>query len=377
MVESLLYLFISSYTFFTFALYYLWNRIETFPLPVTLPDGELKVSVIIPVRNEQENIAHLLSDLEKQTLPYYLFEVWVVDDASTDNTANIVRELSSRSSMRIRLVLQSESNSASPKKEAIQRAISLANCDIIVTTDGDCRVTPDWLLAHLSAFVNPEIQLCSGPVTFLAEKKPTDYLQTVEFSSLVGSGACCIAIKRPTMSNGANLSYRKSAFLSVDGFKGTDQIASGDDEFLMHKIHANYPNSVCFLKTPHAIVRTASHDTWSGFYQQRKRWASKWTHYRSAYPKILAGYIFLINFSLIVAVFFMLTGNLSGYTLTALILLKILPEWLFISTLLRFLEKGHCIPAIPLVQLIYPFYVVTFGLSGQSKSYQWKGRVLK
>lgn len=49
-----------------------------------------KVSVIMVVRNEKENILALLQDLDKQTYPARLTEVWVVDDHSTDTTAAII-----------------------------------------------------------------------------------------------------------------------------------------------------------------------------------------------------------------------------------------------------------------------------------------------
>lgn len=378
-LESILWLMVSSYTVFTLLLYFLWNRLDK---PSGAPGSDLPVdqpaiSVIIPVRNEADHLLNLLEDFEKQTLEPSFFEILVVNDASTDQTAEIVEEFRARTTLSVQLISLDETTDRAPKKTAITRAIALSRGHIVVTTDGDCRIAPQWLESHWHAFVSGEVQMVSGPVTFTKETHFSDYLQTVEFSSLIGSGACSIAVGKPTMCNGANLAYRKSAFQEVGGFEGVNQIASGDDEFLMHKIAKTFPGSIRFLKTSGAIVRTIPHRNWSDFYQQRKRWAGKWNYYQTRAPKILAAYIFAINFSLLLCLLLTLAGQISGYTLLALGLLKILPEWLFISTVLRFLEKSHCIPAIPVVQLLYPLYVTVFGLSARTPTYAWKGRKLE
>ncbi len=59
------------------------------------------------------------------------------------------------------------------------------------------------------------------------------------------------------MCNGANLAYTKKVFEEVDGFKGIDNIASGDDMLLMHKIYKQHPEKVFFLKSKEVIVQTA------------------------------------------------------------------------------------------------------------------------
>jgi cellulose synthase/poly-beta-1,6-N-acetylglucosamine synthase-like glycosyltransferase len=44
------------------------------------------LSVLVPARNEENNLPHLVSALKTQSLPAHLFEVLVIDDYSTDNT---------------------------------------------------------------------------------------------------------------------------------------------------------------------------------------------------------------------------------------------------------------------------------------------------
>ncbi|MFO0004606.1 MAG: glycosyl transferase family 2, partial [bacterium] len=91
------------------------------------------------------------------------------------------------------------------------------------------------------------------------------------------------------MANGANLAYPKTVFTEVNGYAGADQIASGDDFFLLHKISDSYPDRIAYLKSKQAIVRTAAQENWSNFLQQRIRWASKSAYYKKgALKRVLA-----------------------------------------------------------------------------------------
>jgi cellulose synthase/poly-beta-1,6-N-acetylglucosamine synthase-like glycosyltransferase len=363
-----------SYALFTFALTFLWKRIpERYDVQPSALDF---ITVIIPVRNEQEDIGLLLSDLSQQTFPAHQFEVLVMNDGSTDETAAIVQRCIEQYAIAIHLIDLPDSPTASPKKRAIETAIAKAKGNLIVTTDGDCRVGTGWLQAYAGCHAATHARFISGPVTFGTAHTLTDHLQTVEFSSLIGSGAAAIEAGFPSLCNGANLAYEKEAFFQVNGYDGVRHIASGDDEFLMHKIAAHFSGSIYFLKDPQATVMTRPHTSWQLFFRQRKRWASKWKHYQSKTPLLLAIYIFLCNFSLICSAVLFLAGILGGHSFLILVLIKWIPEWLFLGSVLRFLKKGKSVWYIPLTQIIYPFYVCFFGLAAQKPEYEWKGRKL-
>jgi len=87
----LLYITIGLFIFYSILILFYragWRQLK--PFSQIDQKSSIKVSVIIPARNEEENIGNLLSSLEKQTYPAHLFEVIVVDDHSTDNTAAMV-----------------------------------------------------------------------------------------------------------------------------------------------------------------------------------------------------------------------------------------------------------------------------------------------
>ncbi|REA55978.1 glycosyl transferase family 2 [Dyadobacter luteus] len=373
LLTIVLWLLLASYCLFTFILKYFWDKLPTYPNADNYTDF---ISVIIPVRNEEANIENLLNDISAQNFPVRQFEVLVVDDSSTDKTAEIIRHCALTLPVSIQLIQLSDERTASPKKRAIETAIPLSMGNLIVTTDGDCRVGTGWLAGLASCHQATGAKLMSGPVTFTTSESITDQLQIVEFSSLIGSGASSIASGNPSMCNGANLCYEKDVFNQVNGYEGVRHIASGDDEFLMHKVAQHYPGGVHFVKNPEATVQTQAHQNWTLFFRQRKRWASKWKHYQSKTPLLLALYVFSCNAALLISMAMLLCSQLSLSSFVVLAALKLVPEWIFLGSVLTFLKKKNAIPFIPLTQLFYPFYVCFFGLVAQSRQYEWKGRKL-
>jgi len=371
---AFLTLILGLYAVFTLGMAIGWWRM---PVPsLGLPARPVRITVIIPVRNEEQTLPRLLGDLARQTYPLAHFEVIVADDSSTDQTLAVTQGMVRQMPYPLTALPLSPVRTASPKKRAISESIRIATGELIVTTDGDCRVGPEWLQSLGAFYDQTGAQLISAPVTFIPETSAFAFLQTVEASSLIGSGAVTMSFGLPTMCNGANLAYTRAAFQAVDGFAGVDHVASGDDELLMHKIARQFPGQVRFLKHPAAIVRTTPQPSWEAFYQQRKRWASKWRAYQSRLPTLLAVFVFLANAAVPLIVLAFLQGSLTTTALWVLLLLKAVPEWLFLGSVLVFLRKREALRWLLPTQLLYPLYVVFFGLAAQRKGFRWKGRDL-
>ncbi len=370
------------YAIFTLLLWYGWLKTPAFltdglptnnPTAVPLP----RLSVVIPVRNEVANLPALLADLAQQT--YTDMEVIVVDDASDDDTAWLARQFFETHALAGHVLSIPNVPTASPKKRALTAGIGLATGSLIVTTDGDCRVGPRWLETLAQCYQQTHARMICGPVTFLPETNLFDCLQTVEGASLIGSGAATLRLGLPTMCNGANLCYEKRVFIDIGGFSGSDHLASGDDEFLMHAIFKKYstdPEPVQFLKSRDAVVQTGPHRSWLAFYGQRKRWASKWRHYASVGPSVVAVFVFLSNLAVLLAPVGAALGWWSWAMCGLALALKWLPELGFLSVVLADLGKRPVAWFIPLTQIFYSLYVVFFGLVAQRRGFVWKGRNL-
>jgi len=335
--------------------------------PSIVSSKDTKLTIIIPVRNEADNILKLLQDLDNQNYPCENFEVIVANDGSTDDTEQLVLAFQDLAKYDLKLLNIFNENETSPKKRAIKKSIVISSGQLIITTDGDCRVSSHWLTSIQQFFKSSDAKLISSPVTFTNQPTFLNNFQIIEFASLIGSGACAMYLKKPNMCNGANIAYTREVFEEVGGFSGNEHLASGDDEFLMHKIAKLYPDKVFFNSDKNAIVFTKSQPDLLHFYQQRKRWASKWKHYNDWKVSALAIFIFTINLGVIISYF---TLNFTD------LLLKFSAEFVFLSLIISFLGHRDKIKYIPFVQLFYPFYVVFFGLIAQGKGYHWKGRKL-
>ena len=219
-------------------------------------ESSLKISVIIPARNEEENIGKLLSSLEKQTYSPHLFEVIVVDDHSTDNTATVVSGYSF-----VKLIRLEFDNINSYKKKAIETGIAAASGDLIVTTDADCIVPNNWLKTIASFKEKTSVVFIAAPVVLESASNLLQAFQDLDFLVLQGITAASVQKRFHNMCNGANLAYERKAFIEVNGFTGIDHIASGDDMLLMQKIAQRFPTKVSYLLSKDTIVTTQAAKT--------------------------------------------------------------------------------------------------------------------
>ncbi|MDX5480376.1 MAG: glycosyltransferase [Hymenobacteraceae bacterium] len=336
-----------------------------------------KVSVIIPVRNEAANIVALLQDLERQNYPKELMEVIVVDDHSEDNTIEVILEYALGSTMSISWLSLKDHPGAKLKKGAVQKGVEAAAGELLVLTDGDCRVGVNWLRQYACRFEQERPYFISGPVCFHHTASAFEKMQLVEFASLIGVGGASIGLKRPNMCNGANLAYTKEAFRAVGGFAGNEGVASGDDEFLLHKVHAHFPGKVSFLKSDEAIVYTEARKTLVSFLYQRVRWASKWRAYQQVNVQLVALVVFAVNLLLFVAIPLVLWGRMPLWAFVSAYVAKCGVDFLFLDRILSFMGTRKYLWYMLPLQLVYiPYVVITavFGLFGR---YSWKGRPIR
>lgn len=364
MIEWLFTFLIISYCLF---IVYLWLGWERIPI-IANENKNSSVCVVIPIRNEAVNIIKLLDDLKNQIYDNQLY-VLIVDDHSEDNSERLINEsISDFPNFKLILLIETEG-----KKAALTKGIENTKAEIILTIDGDCRAPTTWVNTMVNAF-STTTQFVSGPVKFNNEYGFFKKMQQLEFTSLIGSGASLIGWDKPIMANGANMGFRRKAFLKARGFKGNEKTASGDDVFLLHKIANAYPESIGFVKQEEAIVETKSQPTLKAFVQQRIRWASKWKAYTNLFTKTIALLIFIVSLSLLAFPFLVVFHKSSLFLWVNLIVIKSFFDFFFIRKIMHFLGGKINLKAFIILQLIYPFYVVLTALFSLQKTYQWKDR---
>jgi biofilm PGA synthesis N-glycosyltransferase PgaC len=202
-------------------------------------------------------------------------------------------------------------------------------------------------------------------------------LQSLEFATLIGSGMAMASWNHPVMCNGANLAFRKSVFEEVKGYKDNLHIPSGDDEFLMRKILTLYPMGVKPVFHSQSVVSTVPNSTIREFFQQRIRWAGKWTYNNSLLSRALAVFVFCFQLTTVLLPLFVAIGWIDAKTCAILVLSKASFEFLFLERLARFLSLPWNWVSFAILQVIYPVYVVFIGVLSNFISFEWKGRKLK
>ncbi|OOQ57905.1 glycosyl transferase [Mucilaginibacter pedocola] len=333
-----------------------------------------RVTILIAARNEEELIHKTIEDILAQDYPRHLVEVIIVDDHSTDRTAEIISSYASQGITLMQLKEDKPLNSY--KKKAIAEAIARSKGDLMVATDADCRMGKSWLSTIVSYYETHQPVMISSPVTYFEERSLFELLQTLEFSYLIGIGAAFIGNGRASTCNGANLAYRKDVFYEVGGFKGIDDLASGDDELLLQKVAVKYPNRIGFLKNSEAVVYTHAKHTLQEFLQQRRRWASKSTRYKDKWIVALAVAIWLFNVSLLV------NAGLSFYNIfffklfLVQFLLKYIFEVAFLLPITSFFKRVNLVGLLIILIPIHIVYFVYVGLIGNTRKYSWKGRTV-
>ncbi len=333
------------------------------------------VSVIVVARNEEDCIAQTITCLLAQRYPQQYLEIMVVDDDSTDKTAQIVSSFNSRG-VRL-LTLRHPTVLNSYKKKALSEGIKMAKGDLIVTTDADCWMGENWLKTIVGVYESGNYQLISSPVAYAKEETWFERLQTLDFAALIAMGGGAMAHKQYITCNGANLAYRKSAFVALNGFDGIDELASGDDELFLHKVARAYPDGVLFLKNRDAIVYTFAKRTLQSFIAQRRRWASKSTQYQQKKQVVLIFTVWLFNVSIWINLLVSFFIPQLFWVFILQISAKILIELYAYGSVLRFFNRCSLWVAIPVFSVLHSAYVALIILMGNAGKYEWKGRLVR
>jgi glycosyltransferase involved in cell wall biosynthesis len=364
MITIVLYIIIFIYCFAIIVLIYGFTKVNTIEYTGLTP--KTKFSIIVPFRNEAENLPILLASLSKLNYPIELFEVILVDDESEESfkIPNLKFKVSIIKNIRV---------SNSPKKDAIVTAMQMVNTDWIITTDADCVVNTNWLLTLDNYIQLHDVAMIAGAVTYDCGNSFLHHFQQLDLASLQGATIGSFGINKGFMCNGANFAYTKSFFLELNGFEGNDKIASGDDVFLLQKAIAKSPEKVRYLKSPNNIVLTKPLNDWKSLFYQRVRWASKTSSYQSTFGKRLGLLVFAGNLVWLLGVGYWLLGLTAFQNFFLVCVLKFSVDTILIYKTNHFLNNSKMRYLI-LSSLLYPFFSVSVALYSLFGKYEWKGR---
>jgi cellulose synthase/poly-beta-1,6-N-acetylglucosamine synthase-like glycosyltransferase len=373
MTAALLIMFILLFLFYLSFLLRIYSGLGKLKMAESsLPDEF--ISVIIPFRNEEDNILNSIKSIMNQDYPEDKFEVIYVNDSSEDDSLAILMQNIRRENIRV-LNLNESGTLSSNKKTAVLYGIEHSRGDIIVTTDADCVHNPSWLTLLLKNFT-PDTAMVSGGVRFHPLNNFFDKLQALEFASLVISGAGLTGAGSPIICNGANLAYRKKVFYDLNGFKDNQHLASGDDEFLMQKISRQTDLKISFCIEKNAVVSTNPNSSFSSFFNQRSRWGSKGLFYNHKVMLQLL-LIFLFYTSLPFQIILGFSFPVFHITAFSIISLKMLAEYLVLKRGLNLILDKSLIKYFFITELLHLPYIIIMPLAGTFSGFKWKNRKIK
>jgi poly-beta-1,6-N-acetyl-D-glucosamine synthase len=355
-----------------------WEKVKSFNLKGI--SAESSFSMIIPFRNETENLSSLFQSLLELNYPKSKFEILLVNDSSEDNSEELVKAfIVDNPQLNIQL-LQNLRTSNSPKKDAIKTGIKFAKFDHIITTDADCRVPVNWLKYFDEVVQTSNPDLIAGPVGFSRlQRIKTPYFQQFEemdFMSLQASTVGSFGINKAFMANAANLCYKKKVFTQASGFAENQEIASGDDVFLLQNLR-KAGREVFFIKNKEASVYTGYQKSIPALINQRNRWAAKTSAYPSLFAKLTGIVVFLMNFSLIVFTGMALFKLFPYKILMFAFLMKFNVDFILIYKSVKFMKRESLMRQYLWSSLIYPFFTSYIALTALYQGYEWKGRKFK
>ena len=167
-------------------------------------------SVVIPLFNEEENIKLLLEEINNNLKDYKSYEIILINDASTDNTLEIIKKIKNKSYK----ILTNETNKG--QSFSIHKGIENAANKIIVTIDGDGQNDPADIPKLLNLyFNNSKIKLVGG----IRIKRKDSYIKII--SSRIANSIRSKILNDQCQDTGCSLKvFDKDIFLNFSYFDG-------------------------------------------------------------------------------------------------------------------------------------------------------------
>lgn len=325
------------------------------------------ISVIIPVRNEEKNIAELLKILSDQDYDKDKYEIITVDDHSTDGTHSILQEFKKEIPNLIVLKNSENPTKTSGKKSALEYGIKNSKGEIILLTDADCRPAKKWI-SSLSKYFSEDTAAVIGFAPFETKKNFLNHF--IRYENLKSSFLmkAFFNLGFPYLSFGRNFAYRKNTFFELDGFRNIKQSLSGDDDLLLQQIR-RLGSKILLAEDPDSIVISKPTENFKKYINQKIRHLSASKFYSNKI-KLLLGIFYLGNiFSLFVLFYSIIRIDPVLFILSCV---KIFFDGFAIIKISKKIVGYFLIPTVPIFEIIFNFYLIIVGIFSRTKKIVWE-----
>ncbi len=336
-------------------------------LRIKTGDKKPTISIVIAARNEARRITPTLESLTRLDYPEDRFEIILVDDASKDNTAETIQGYVEKFPNWKLIRLKDKNTELRGKKKALLEAVRAATGELIFTTDADCVVPPGWLRT-MSCYFEDGVQMVLGNSPLKTAKGFWGTFLNFDnlFSAITTAAPAKLGF--PHTSIGRNLAYRKAAYEKAGGYAALKKFRSGDDVHLTEQFRRTGQGKIDYCAHPGTFVYALPPETGQEILYQQIRKNSKTL--KKSLPTVF--------FSVLVFAAYLLFIFLPLLQPSALILwlivmaLKMGVEFWALTQAAFTFRRKELIPWFPLMQILYPAYVIVFSILGALQLYKWK-----
>ncbi|NJW51861.1 glycosyltransferase [Salinimicrobium oceani] len=244
----------------------------------------LPVSVIICAKNEADNLRNFLPLILSQDHPD--FEVVVINDASADETLEVIEEFEALDP-RVKIVdVQNNEAFWANKKYALTLGIKKAKKPYLLFTDADCRPETDQWLKEMSAHFEDQKSIVLGYGGYLINTRSIlnklirfeTLFTAIQYFSYASWG-------KPYMGVGRNLAYTSEEFFAQNGFASHLHVKAGDDDLFVNQAANKFNTALCL--SPNGITRSVPKEDLKSWFRQKRRHVSIATHYKREHKLML------------------------------------------------------------------------------------------
>ena len=352
-----------------FALYFFLRVFGLSKEEQAIESANQGVSVIICAKNEARNLDDHLAQILLQKYAGK-FEVIVVNDASNDNTGNVLRNYKEDfDNLKEVMISSFEKRKFKGKKHALSKGVAAAQYEWLLLTDADCEVASDSWLQQMVAPLGRGKEIVAGyggyniaPGLLNAFTQWETLHSWLQYSTYAMAGL-------PYMAVGRNLACTKSIFLQAQNSALWNELPSGDDDLLVRI--CGTPDNVVVVSSEDAFTHSATKNTWKEWAFQKQRHLSTGKYYKWSIKLLMGAYGFA--HSVMWLGFFVLLFTKYGVIAGALIGVRCLLYWGIWAFTARKLNEKNLVYFFPLFDLGWMIYNFAFFpyITWKNKQ-QWK-----
>ncbi len=310
------------------------------------------VSIIIAARNEEGHIGTCLDSIVALTYPKDLLEVIVVDDRSTDRTAEIIGGFGDKYPYIKLLRIESESGDRPGKTNAVMNAADASHGDVLMFTDADCRVPPAWVENTVAHYADPSIGVVAG-FTYLAGESRLAQMQALDWFVLTSVASATTRLGFPVTAVGTNLSVRRKAYDSVGGYRKIP-FSVTEDYALFHAVTSAGKWAARFPMDPGTLVESTPCPTMKQLFRQKQRWFMGGRG-MDAKSLLIFSFPYAFNFLIVLALFFS-----PLWAVLLAVAVKLLVDFLLCLPAMSAFGRLSLLRVYPIFELYYYTYVLLF-----------------